>query len=230
MTTGPAPARAAPARPRSQRVAVSLADVAARQGSLLDTPSEQVTVDRDLSTAQRVELARGAWVDVVPGFVRGSQDLFDRVVEASSWRAEEMVLFDEVVACPRLSVRWHVGDLPDDLAVLRSMAAVLSQSYRLALTQVSANLYRDGCDSVAWHGDRGARDRDSATIAVLSLGATRPFRLRQRGGPGRHDLRPDSGDLLVMGGTCQRTWQHAVPKVRDAGPRVAVMFRTVHDG
>ncbi len=226
----PAPTRPVVARPRSVAVPVGRRDVAARQVSLLDAPAGVVEVDRELSTRSRLELSRGAWVDVVPRFVRGSHELFDTVVEEAAWRAEEMVLFEEVVACPRLSVRWHVGDLPAELAVLRSMAAALSQSYRVALTQVSANLYRDGRDSVAWHGDRGARDRPRATIAVLSLGSVRPFRLRERGGPGRHELRPDSGDLLVMGGSCQRTWQHAVPKVSDAGPRIAVMFRTVADG
>jgi alkylated DNA repair dioxygenase AlkB len=33
------------------------------------------------------------------------------------------------------------------------------------------------------------------------------------------------GDLFVMGGTAQRTWRHGVPKVAEAGPRIAVMFR-----
>ncbi|MBY5162804.1 alpha-ketoglutarate-dependent dioxygenase AlkB [Nitriliruptoria bacterium AS10] len=216
-------------QPTSRRVRVRPGDVAARQSSLFDQ-GEQVAFDRSLSTRRRHELADGAWVDVVPGLVQGSLDLFDRVVAAAEWRAEEMVLFDEVVACPRLSVRWTVGELPDELVVLRSLGAVLSQCYRTALTRVSANLYRDGRDSVAWHGDRGARDRDRATIAVLTLGSPRPFRLRRRRGPGGLALEPASGDLLVMGGTCQRTWQHAVPKVADAGPRIAVMFRTSLDG
>lgn len=221
---------AAPTRrlPSSRQVSVTLADVAPRQATLLDpgVATADVGFDRSLQARRRHLLARDAWVDEVPGWVDGSQSLFERIVEAASWRAEEMVLFDEVVGCPRLSARWTLGDLPDDLAVLRAMAAALSQHYRLALTQVSANLYRDGRDSVAWHGDRGARDLDRATIAVLSLGASRPFRLRERGGQGRRHLLPASGDLLVMGGTCQRTWQHAVPKVADAGPRIAVMFRT----
>lgn len=223
---------APPHTPRGRRVPVSLADVAPRQATLLDPdgPGGAVTFDRAMRERRRHVLARAAWVDEVPGWVRGSQALFDRIVEVASWRSEEMVMFDEVVACPRLSTRWTVGDLPDDLAVLRGMAAALSQHYRVALTQVSANLYRDGRDSVAWHGDRGARDRDRATIAVLSLGASRPFRLRLRGGGDTRHLRPASGDLLVMGGTCQRTWQHAVPKVADAGPRIAVMFRTALDG
>ncbi len=231
-TSATTPSARSSGTPRSLRVSVSLADVAPRQATLLDPggAGDRVTFDRALGGRRRHVLARGAWVDEVPGWARGSQVLFDRVVEAASWRAQEMVLFDEVVACPRLSARWTVADLPSDLVVLRAMAAALSQHYRLSLTQVSANLYRDGRDSVAWHGDRGARDRDRATIAVLSLGASRPFRLRLRDGHDHRHLRPASGDLLVMGGTCQRTWQHAVPKVADAGPRIAVMFRTVHDG
>lgn len=220
----------APTSPRGHRVVVGRDDVGARQPGLFDAHRPEPEVDRSLSTRRRLELSRGAWIDEVPQVVRGSHDVFDRIVEVAAWRAEEMVLFDRVVACPRLSTRWRVGDLPDELAVLRTLAAVLSQSYRCALTRISANLYRDGRDSVAWHGDRGARDRPEATIAVLSLGSPRTFRLRERAGPGRRELRPDSGDLLVMGGSCQRTWQHAVPKVADAGPRVAVMFRTTRDG
>ena len=37
---------------------------------------------------------------------------------------------------------------------------------------------------------------------------------------------PINGDLLVMGGTCQRTWEHAVPKTaRPTGPRISIQFR-----
>jgi hypothetical protein len=33
-----------------------------------------------------------------------------------------------------------------------------------------------------------------------------------------------------MGGTCQRTFQHSVPKVARADPRIAVMFRPRWEG
>ncbi|MBO0876702.1 MAG: alpha-ketoglutarate-dependent dioxygenase AlkB, partial [Pseudonocardia sp.] len=92
-------------------------------------------------------------------------------------------------------------------------------------TQVGANLYRDGTDSVAWHGDRVARDLPTATVALVSLGGVRPFRLRPVGGGPSVRFLPGPGDLLVMGGTCQRTWRHAVPKVRGAAPRISVQFR-----
>lgn len=222
-TTTPAAAgRPTPGRRRVPHEAIALAP---RQSSLLDAIAQRPSFDEAVASMRRHELTRGAWVDVVPAFVRGAAHLFDDVAAAAVWHAQQMMMYEEVVDCPRLTAAWTVADLPEDLAVLRAMAAAISQRYRVALTQVSANLYRDGSDSVAWHGDRGARDVERATIAVLSLGASRPFRLRERDGAGRLSLRPASGDLLVMGGTCQRTWQHTVPKVADAGPRISVMFR-----
>ena len=109
------------------------------------------------------------------------------------------------------------------------MADVLSERYGVDFTQVGANLYRDGQDSVAWHGDRVARDLPEATVAIVSLGAPRPFKLLPKGGGRATAFRPDRGDLLVLGGSCQRTWDHAVPKVRSAGPRMSVQFRHAYD-
>lgn len=199
--------------------------VAARQPSLHDALAAGPAIDRDFVGATRHDLADGAWVEHVPAWVTGSDELFGQVVAAARWRIQTMRMYDDVVTCPRLSTAWTLAELPDDLSVVRVMAATISRRHRVALTRVSANLYRDGRDSVAWHGDRGARDVTSATVAVLSLGATRPFRLRQRDGHGRLDLAPRAGDLVVMGGTCQRTWQHCVPKVASAGPRISIMFR-----
>jgi alkylated DNA repair dioxygenase AlkB len=110
--------------------------------------------------------------------------------------------------------------------VLAEVAAALTERYGVAFASVGCNLYRDGRDSVAWHGDRVARDLPEATIAIVSLGAHRPFKLRPRGGGPSIDHRLGRGDLLVMGGSCQRTWQHTVPKVAVAeGPRISVTFR-----
>ena len=105
------------------------------------------------------------------------------------------------------------------------MARLIGARYGVQLTQVGVNLYRDGSDSVAWHGDRVARELPEAVVALVSLGALRPFRLRPTGGGPSHAFLPGPGDLLVMGGSCQRTWQHSVPKVRAAGPRISVQFR-----
>src|ERR1700722_8413756 len=89
-------------------------------------------------------------------------------------------------------------------------------------------LYRTGDDSVAWHGDTiGRRSHDETLVAIVSLGAPRRLLLRPKGGGRGHRFSLGHGDLLVMGGTCQRTWEHSVPKTaRPAGPRISVQFRS----
>ncbi len=226
-------ARARPSEPSSTGVPeperIAVVALAPRQLRLGDDPADEPDFDREFvrtgGAVRRHQLSRGAWVDEAVGFVRGAESLFTTVLRAADWHVQRMVMFEEVVTCPRLQTSWTVGELPPELALLRAMGATLSQRYQVALTRVSANLYRDGRDAVAWHGDRGARDVDTATVAIVSLGASRPFRLRERDGRGRLHLLPAAGDLLVMGGTAQRTWQHAVPRVREAGPRISLMFR-----
>lgn len=189
-----------------------------------DTPD----IDAGFAGLRRWELADGAWVDLVPNWLRGADTLFARLLTATPWRGREVHMYERVLPEPRLTHRWLLdetseAELPDP--VLVKMAEVLSARYRERFTQVGANLYRDGADSVAWHGDRVARDLPSAIVALVSLGAARPFKLRPVGGGSSVQFRPGPGDLLVMGGSCQRTWQHSVPKVRRAAPRISVQLR-----
>jgi alkylated DNA repair dioxygenase AlkB len=134
------------------------------------------------------------------------------------------------VQVPRLLARYAEGE-PLPHPVLDEARAALDAHYAAELGEplVSAGLclYRDGADSVAWHGDRIARESARDTmVAIVSLGATRPFALRPRsGGPGLR-LQVGHGDLLVMGGSCQRTWLHAIPKTAHArGARISIQFR-----
>jgi alkylated DNA repair dioxygenase AlkB len=192
------------------------------QPSLLggDRPS----FDPDLAGLERHDLGQGAWYDLVPGWVTGADALFADLAERAPWASHERPMYDRVVAEPRLTTRsWDDPPPP-----LPAMAAALSAHYDTDLTTVSANLYRDGRDSVAWHGDRVGRQRAHTVVAILSLGAVRRFLLRPTGGGRSIRLTPATGDLLVLGGTCQRTWQHSVPKCASAGPRISVMFREVY--
>jgi hypothetical protein len=67
---------------------------------------------------------------------------------------------------------------------------------------------------------------DDVLVAIVSLGAPRSLLLRPIGGGATVRFRVGAGDLLVMGGSCQRTWEHAVPKTaRPVGPRISVQFR-----
>jgi alkylated DNA repair dioxygenase AlkB len=193
------------------------------QTSLFD--GGEIGVDEGFSGLHRRDLAEGAWVDEVPHWVRGADGLFAQLLDATPWRQRDTWMYERRVAEPRLTHRWHLDEDDLPLPILAEMADALSTRYGVTFTQVGANLYRDGSDSVAWHGDRVARELPEAVVALVSLGGSRPFKLRPKGGGRALTLRPRRGDLLVMGGSCQRTWDHSVPKVRAAEPRISVQFR-----
>jgi alkylated DNA repair dioxygenase AlkB len=201
---------------------------ASLQGSLLDLTASPGP--GPLDALQRTELAHGAWIDTLPCWMAGADKLFGRLLEVVPWRAERRRMYDRVVDVPRLLCFYAEGDdLPDPL--LTDAREVLSAHYADELGErfetAGLCLYRDGRDSVAWHGDTiGRGSTEDTMVAILSLGTPRSLLLRPTGGgPAlRHDL--GHGDLLVMGGSCQRTWQHAIPKsARPTGPRISVQFR-----
>jgi alkylated DNA repair dioxygenase AlkB len=192
------------------------------QGSLLGAQ------EPNIDTAVRTELGGGAWVDVVPGWLTGADDLFGQLVGLAAWQERERPMYDKVLPEPRLSAWWTIATSPEAVRpLLKDAARALGGRYGEAFGTAGLNLYRSGRDSVAWHGDRHARRPEhlDAVIAVLSLGSTRRFLLRPTGGGPSVRFEPAGGDLLVMGGSCQRTWQHCVPKVASAGPRMSVTFR-----
>jgi alkylated DNA repair dioxygenase AlkB len=194
------------------------------QPSLLDTGGE-VELDTSFRRLRRHTLAEGAWVDVAPAWVRGADVLFAQLLERTPWAGHEVRMYERVLPEPRLTHRWRLDQGPSPPVLLQRMARLLSRRYGVEFTQVGANLYRDGADSVAWHGDRVARELPEAVVALVSLGAIRPFRLRPTGGGPSVGFLPGPGDLLVMGGSCQRTWQHSVPKTPSSAPRISVQFR-----
>lgn len=197
------------------------------QGSLLDAG---VTPEIRALAPRRTALTRGAWVDVLPGWIAGSDDLFLRLQAEVPWRAEQREMYDSVVDVPRLVCSYGRDDaLPDPL--LTEARELLGDHYEDELGErfATAGLcyYRDGQDSVAWHGDRIGRGRTEDTmVAIVSLGAARRLSLRPRGGGEAIGFALGHGDLVVMGGSCQRTWEHAILKTaRPVGPRISVQFR-----
>jgi alkylated DNA repair dioxygenase AlkB len=190
------------------------------QPSLLGVDAEP-SWDAGFDGARRRFLGQGAWADLVPGWVGGADALLELVLGAAQWKSRTRTMWERVVDEPRLTTgAWDAPPAP-----LPAMAAALGGRYGLDLSAVSANLYRDGADSVAWHGDTSGRRRDTTVVAILSLGARRRFLLRPKGGGASVRYAPGHGDLLVLGGTCQHRWDHAVPKCASAGSRISVMFR-----
>lgn len=190
-----------------------------RQLDLFSAP--RVGFDASFAQLVRHELGLGAWVDHVPGWVSNHDALFDELAGALAWKSEKRHMYERVVDVPRL-----LASVPKEHALVEQMRVALSEKYGEELVRTTAALYRDGRDSVAWHGDTTARDMVTALVATVSLGQPRRFLLRPtEGGGAAHAFPAGRGDLIVMGGTCQRTWRHAIPKVAEAGPRIALMFR-----
>jgi len=198
------------------------------QGSLFGQTGEMTL--GPLHVMRRVPLSDGAWIDLRPDWLSGADTLFERLAEGVPWHAERRRMYDRVVDVPRL-LCFYGEDDPLPHPVLADARDALSAHYARELREPfrTAGLcfYRDGRDSVAWHGDTiGRGSREDTMVAILSIGAPRTLLLRPRGGGRtvRQSLGP--GDLVVMGGSCQRTWEHAIPKTgKPVGPRISIQFR-----
>jgi alkylated DNA repair dioxygenase AlkB len=197
------------------------------QGSLFDP--DTATALAPLAP-RRTVLSSGAWIDVQPGWLSGADHLFDHLVHAVPWRAERRRMYDRTVDVPRL-LCFYDEHTPLPHGVLSQARAALSDHYAAELGEPfrTAGLcyYRDGRDSVAWHGDTiGRGSTEDTMVAIVSVGAPRTLALRPRGGGPALRHRLGHGDLITMGGSCQRTWEHAIPKTtRPVGPRISIQFR-----
>lgn len=195
--------------------------MAVYQPSLLAAGEPRVDPD---ARFERVELDDTAWVDVARGWLVGADTLFDQLVERVDWHQGRRWMYERVVDDPRLSCWFPAGEsLPHP--VLGEARAALESHYGVSFGAVGLNYYRDGHDSVAFHRDRELRQVDRAMVAIVTLGSTRPFLVRPRGKGASRNFSPGRGDLVVMGGSCQRGWEHAVPKVTRGGPRLSLSWR-----
>jgi len=194
------------------------------QASLLAgaTPS----IDATFASAERVELDPESWIDVVPGWLAGGDEVFAALLATPAWKQHERIMWGNRVPEPRLSAGWKESGAASVARVLVQARAALSRRYELNLNSGWLNLYRDGRDSVAWHRDRISAAVPHPLVAILTLGSTRGFLVRPYGGGPSIRFDPAPGDLLVTGGRTQRQWEHCVPKSASAtGPRVSVTFR-----
>jgi alkylated DNA repair dioxygenase AlkB len=185
-----------------------------------------VSFDRDYSELTRLDLDQEAWLDYCPMWLSGDETLFSALVDGAEWSQPVVRMYEREVKTPRLVAKVASLRPPGDPRDHR-FAQRLATS--VPLDQVSAGCYRDGSDSVAYHGDRIARDRPRSIVATVSLGAARRFLIRPKDGGKATGFSLGHGDLVVMGGSCQRTWEHSIPKVAAAAPRIALMFRHRYD-
>jgi alkylated DNA repair dioxygenase AlkB len=196
-----------------------------QQRSLFD--SGEPRFDPQLARLRRIPLDKGAWVDHLPDWLEGHETVLDALWATTQWQSHRRHMYERMVDVPRL-----VATLPDNgpgHPIVTDMADALSAHYFRDLFDVSLAAYRDGRDSVAFHGDRLGINRADAIVAIVSLGFPRRFLLRPAGGGSSRAFNLGRGDLIVMGGSCQLTWEHAVPKVAHAELRISVQFRSAAD-
>ena len=197
------------------------------QPSLLEA-GEAVEADREFSKLERIDLDHESWVDHAPEWLAGSDEVFGEVLATRNWEQRSRRMYDQRVREPRLTAPWNLrSGEPLQPPILEEIRLVLSERYGREFDSVGFNLYRDGNDSVAWHGDRIAKEIEDPIVALVSLGEPRKFLLRPKGGGTSRTFLLGRGDLLVTGGKTQRTWDHSVPKVKQAGPRISLAYR--HD-
>jgi alkylated DNA repair dioxygenase AlkB len=191
------------------------------QASLFDAVAP--ALDGGFDGLVRHRLDATAWADHVPAWLEGSDELFADLLADAPWEQRTRHVRGRRVDEARLTASWAVDAAPHE--VVRHMAWALSDRYRVRFDTVGLQLYRDGRDSVAWHGDRMPEAIRQPKVALVSLGHPRTLRMRPVGGGPSRGVVLGRGDLFVMGGTSQRTWQHSVPKVARAGPRISLAFR-----
>jgi alkylated DNA repair dioxygenase AlkB len=187
---------------------------------------EAVEVDPAFASLQRINLDQESWVDHAPGWIAGADRLFEAVLAGRRWEQRSRRMYDRRVQEPRLTSPWNAasGEALEP-PILEEIRVLLGERYGREFDSVGFNLYRDGRDSVAWHADRIAKEIEDPIVALVSLGDPRKFLLRPKGGGGSRAFLLGRGDLLVTGGKTQRTWEHSVPKVSRAGPRISLAYR-----
>jgi alkylated DNA repair dioxygenase AlkB len=191
--------------------------------SLPPAGSDGFAVAADASF-ERIELDEQCWVDVARGWLRGSDGICEDLAAEVGWHHRRVRMYDRVVDEPRLT-RWYPGGAALPHPALDLFRDAMAERYRVPFGPLGLNYYRDGRDSVALHRDRELRHLGNTIVAIVTFGARRPFSLHPLGGGRSLDIRPSSGDLLVMGGACQLHWEHGVPKVAAAGPRISASIR-----
>lgn len=187
---------------------------------------EEPSIDVTFAGVTRTWLDDGSWIDYSPQWLHGADRIFGELIAVLPWQQREVTMYDRRLPEPRLTAWWDTAASDTEvLPILTEARAALAAHYARPFDSIGFNLYRDGHDSVAWHADRERYKLEDPTVAIVSVGQPRPFHVRPRGGGSSRSWLLGQGDLFVMGGSCQHDFEHCVPKVAYAGPRLSIMFR-----
>ena len=157
-----------------------------------------------------------------------------------AWRHDEIVMYGKAIPIPRLTA-WY-GDpgcvytysriTMEPCAWIEPLLAIKSKVDALcglSFNSVLLNWYRDGADAMSWHSDDEPELGDSPVIASVSLGAQRVFKIRRKPhqkGNASLSVPLADGSVLVMAGTTQRDYEHALARTaKPVGSRINLTFR-----
>jgi alkylated DNA repair dioxygenase AlkB len=188
--------------------------------------SGAIAIDTTFARAVRTSLDATSWVELVPGWLSGSETLLRQLAHGVPWKEHYRTLFGQRFLEPRLTAEYReLSDVPHP--PLLAAAAALSRHYGVRYDSLWLNLYRDGRDSTGWHRDHFSCRQPECIMPVLTLGTTRRFLVKPRRGGASVAFSPRSGDLVVMGGRSQQDWLHGVPKAPGTGGvRISVNFQS----
>lgn len=194
------------------------------QANLFD--ANNPSFDESFSSVERIELDPESWIEYAPEWISGSDRLFEQILSQHRWAQRTRWMYDKTVLEPRLTAYWHLGsETPLEPPLLDAARRALGSRYGVSFDSAGFNLYRDGQDAVAWHGDKIRKEIAEPVVALISLGERRRFLMRPKGGGRSREFSLGRGDLFVTGGKSQRKWEHTVPRTAHAGPRISVAFR-----
>lgn len=156
-----------------------------------------------------------------------------------AWKNDEAVIFGRHIITKR-KVAWY-GD--SDYAYtysnttkqallwtpeLKALKHLVENLSGVTFNSCLLNLYHDGNEGMAWHSDDEKSLGKNTAIASLSFGAERKFAFKHKATRQSVSLMLQSGSLLMMQGTTQTHWLHALPKSkRITQPRINLTFRTM---
>jgi alkylated DNA repair dioxygenase AlkB len=164
---------------------------------------------------------------------------YETLLHDIPWKNDEAVIFGKHIVTAR-KVAWY-GDSDfsytysgttkqallwtAELAALKSIVETLTNT---VFNSCLLNLYHDGNEGMAWHSDDEKSLGKDSTIASISLGAEREFRLKHKRTDDKVSVLLESGSLLVMKDTTQTHWLHCIPKTKKVTtPRINLTFRTM---
>jgi alkylated DNA repair dioxygenase AlkB len=167
--------------------------------------------------------------------------LLELLLSELPWRHDEISVYGKTHLMPRQ----HCFQSENPLIYQYSGLTITAEPYHpkvlqlkryleavtgLEFNAVLINLYRDGLDKMGWHSDDEAELGHNPSIASISLGAKRSFKLRHKAKTASDiNLELGHGSLLLMAGELQRYWQHALPQRKKiTQPRINFTFRYLY--